>query len=144
MLFFRPFNSMVTSLGSAWWQAAENNAWRSFVLSANRNNFANISLGISFINNIDKIVSKTLPFGHHWWMSFLWGTEWNDLAKSISSLRSIGSVNKAELSCYWSWILLISFSGTAFLSFIKHLWKTFLKLRRPIWDILQGVSSLQL
>ena len=33
------------------------------MLSANRNNFANITLGKSFINNINKIGPKTLPWG---------------------------------------------------------------------------------
>ena len=51
------------SLCSSWWQTAENNTWRSFVSSANINNFANISLGKSFINNINKTGPKTLPFG---------------------------------------------------------------------------------
>ena len=49
------------SLCSACWQTAENNTSRSFVSSANRNNFANISLGKSSINNINKTVPKTLP-----------------------------------------------------------------------------------
>ena len=31
--------------------------------SANRNNFANISLGKSFLNNINKMGPKTIPWG---------------------------------------------------------------------------------
>ena len=45
---------------SSWWQTAENNTWRSFVSSANKNNFANITLDKLFRNNINKMGPKTL------------------------------------------------------------------------------------
>ena len=54
------------SLCSSWWQTTGNNTRKSSLSSSNRNNFANLSLGKLFINNVNKIGPKTLSWGTPW------------------------------------------------------------------------------